>query len=689
MAELPTDAATAGGSTPDVLEVPAPAHTPADAERIALEVFGIEGSARALDSERDQNFHIVGDQGDGHVLKIANRAEDAAVLDLQNRALAHIARTDPDLRIPRIRATVTGALQHPVETDCGHEMVRMVTYLHGRSLGDVPHGEALLRGLGVAVARLGRALRGFFHSAAENRLLWDIKQAAPLLEHTRDIDDPQRRVLAERLLGRFVTEVESLLPGLRAQVIHADPNADNTLVDPANEEIAGFIDFGDTVHSPLLYDLAVSLASVMLDKSDPIAAAEIVVAGYDMVTPLAEEELSILLDLVLTRLTMGVIISSWRVKQHPANRAYITAYDRPAWALLEALAGVDRQAVARRFRAACTPTPRVAPMPTSPHGDPGYDHLMERRRILLGPTLRHFYGRAVHIVRGQGAYLYDASGKRYLDAYNNVAHVGHCHPVVVAAIGRQAAVLNTNTRYLHQTILELAEQLGARLPGELSVCLFVCTGTEANDLAWQLAKSHTGHSGAIVIEGAYHGNSEAVRALSPEGPFGKSALAPHVRTLPAPDTYRGLHRGSDPELGLRYAETVDKAADSLDTAGHGLAAFIVDPVMSSSGILESPPGYLAAVQERVRAVGGLFIADEVQTGFGRSGSHFLGVRDRGPDPGHRYPGQTNGKRSSRRCRRHHPGDRRLVRPPRSLLQHLRRQSGGLRCGARRPRHPRP
>jgi 4-aminobutyrate aminotransferase-like enzyme/Ser/Thr protein kinase RdoA (MazF antagonist) len=827
--------------SPGVLETKAPALSTSDAERVAWEVFGVRGAAHALDSERDQNFKLFaeGSAGGGRefVLKVANPAEDPAVLDLQTRALLHIAARDPTLPVPRVLTTAAGAPSQIVAAPDGRRhVVRLLSYLPGAVLEEVPHPPQLLRNVGATLARLGRALRGFFHPAAGHELLWDLKLAARLREHALHIEDAERRRLADRFLERFETRVLPGLPGLRAQVIHSDVNCQNTLVDASGERVAGIVDFGDMVHAPLVNDVAVTVSEAMLGEPDPIAAAAEVVAGYHAVEALHEEELALLFDLVAARLAVGVTISAWRVKEHPENRDYIAGGDRPIWAVLERLAGMDPGFVHCCFRAACGLSPcRTAPKlvawlgdragsfgsvlelelraarkrrvpadavlvdaPDGPdpkrgldellagadvglgayrerrgggavspiHADerrtlhlgidlfvapgtevraaldgavhdvdagaarsvilehavegglrfytrygglsrdslealrPGaraargerlgrvgdattgaralphlhfqivadllglrerfpragepskgavwqslspdpnlilgiapeafeareadVERLLERRARLLGPALTHFYDRPLHVVRAQGAWLIDVSGRAYLDAYNNVPHVGHCHPAVVQALARQAATLNTNTRYLYESVLDYAERLADTMPGSLQVSMFVNSGSEANDLAWRLAKAHTGQRGAIVVAGAYHGATDAVNDLSPYETESAGELAPHVRAIPAPDGYRGVYRRDEARLGERYAAAVDDAIASLRADGLAPAAFFLDTLLASSGIVIPPAGYLGAVFARVRAAGGLCVADEVQAGFGRTGEHMWG-----------------------------------------------------------------
>lgn len=249
------------------------------------------------------------------------------------------------------------------------------------------------------------------------------------------------------------------------------------------------------------------------------------------------------------------------------------------------------------------------------------DELLARRRRLLGPAYRLFYDEPLHIVRGEGVWLYDAAGNRYLDLYNNVPHIGHCHPHVVAALSRQIATLNTHTRYLHENVLDYAERLLAYLPPDIDVAMFSCTGSEANELALRIARAATGGTGVIVTEFAYHGNTQATAEISTEDT--PPAERPgHVVAVPTPDVYRGSFRGDD--AAGRYAACLEEAVATLERRGIRPAAFVIDTIVSSSGVVEPPPGYLRAAAAAARRAGALFVADEVQPGFGRTGRHFWG-----------------------------------------------------------------
>ena len=249
----------------------------------------------------------------------------------------------------------------------------------------------------------------------------------------------------------------------------------------------------------------------------------------------------------------------------------------------------------------------------------------------MGHTYRHFFEKPLYLVRGEGVWLFDHEGRRYLDCYNNVPSIGHAHPEIVEALSAQAATLNTHTRYLHHEIVEYAEMLGELCPGNLSVCTFVCTGTEANDLAYRMARTVTGNDGAIVTSGAYHGNSTLVTELSPDGDNPGTTLDFIVDVEP-PYTYRGPFASDHPDVDLAYAGLVDEAIELLNSLGRKPAMMMIDGIYDAKAILTPGPDYLAGVYEKVRSAGGLVIADEVQSGLCRLGDHYWGFQDSGVIP---------------------------------------------------------
>jgi 4-aminobutyrate aminotransferase-like enzyme len=262
-------------------------------------------------------------------------------------------------------------------------------------------------------------------------------------------------------------------------------------------------------------------------------------------------------------------------------------------------------------------------IPGAGHLSPEDEALASRRAKALGPAYRLFYETPVHLVRGHGVQLFDPQGNAYLDCYNNVASVGHCHPRIVEAMAKQAATLATHTRYLHDGILDYAERLLALFPPELSHVMFTCTGSEANDLALRIARAATGGAGVIVTDNAYHGVTLATAEMSMSiGPA--VAPGPTVFPIPAPSAANypnGIAEG--------FAQAVTEACDRMAAQGIRPALLIVDTIFSSDGVYPDPTGFLAPAAAAIRARGGLFLADEVQPGFGRTGSHFWGFQRHG------------------------------------------------------------
>ncbi|WP_198162424.1 phosphotransferase [Bosea sp. WAO] len=314
-----------------------------DVERIARDVFGLVAEAAELSGERDRNYHLRA--GDAHyVLKVSNPAEDPGVIDFQTKALLHIAAVDPELPVPRLLRTRTGAAEWWLEgAGAAPRLVRVLSYLQGVPMQKASPGKDLQHALGRHTARLDLALRGFFHAGAGHKLMWDLKHAntvRPLLVH---VQDPAQRSLAERVLDRFEHHALPRLPGLRAQVIHNDLNPHNVLVAPDDHSrIAGIIDFGDMVHAPLINNLAVAAAYQVSEAGHPLEMVAPMVAAYHRLVPLEPVELDLLFDLITTRMVLTVAISGWRAARYPENRAYILRNNRQAWARLNCCDTLDR-----------------------------------------------------------------------------------------------------------------------------------------------------------------------------------------------------------------------------------------------------------------------------------------------------------------------------------------------------------
>jgi 4-aminobutyrate aminotransferase-like enzyme/Ser/Thr protein kinase RdoA (MazF antagonist) len=564
----------------NVLETSPPRFSPEEVAAIAADLFDLRAEARDLGSERDQTF-LVGDR----VLKISNTGEDPGVLDLEAEGLLHIERVDPEL--PIARQLGSGARE-------GH-LVRLFERMPGESGGPDLADDALFA-FAATHARLTLALRGFFHPAAGRDLLWNPAQTPRLRPLAASIEDAGRRAIVERVLDRFDERVLPRWEFLPAQVVHGDFTTDNVLFDEGGR-VTGITDFGDMSFSALAGDFAIDVVSLLRGRpaDDVFRVARIAIDGYSSRIPLEDEELDLLGDLIAARLAALVTISAWRVERYPENAEYIQSWDDDSWALLEQFDGIGMDAVARELGA------KQAPVPTG--------ELVNRRSAALGSALTGLtYRTPVHVVRGEGVWLFEADGRRLLDAYNNVPVVGHCHPRVTEAVVRQTRLLNTHSRYLYEPLVELAERLVATMPPEtgLDAVMLVNSGSEANDLAWRLATVATGHSGAIVTEFAYHGVTTAIADFSPEE-WPEGFKPEHVETIAPP----GSGRDAD----------VAGAVARLDERGFGLAATYLDCGFTSDGIWTPSADEVQAIARATLEAGGLLVADEVQAGHGRTGEH--------------------------------------------------------------------
>jgi 4-aminobutyrate aminotransferase-like enzyme/Ser/Thr protein kinase RdoA (MazF antagonist) len=581
-----------------VLESSPPRYSAEEVMALAAELFGLQGEARDLGSERDQTF-LIEDGGAGGVLKISNVGEDPAVLDLETHALLHIERMDPELPIARKRGQAT------VAGPDGTHFVRLFERMTGRS-GVRDLDDNAVFAFAATNARLTLAMRGFFDPAAGRDLLWNPGQAARLRPLVASIPETGRRAIVERVLDRYEERVHPRLAYLPAQIVHGDFTLDNVLVDERGR-VSGITDFGDISFGTRAGDLAIDLCSILrVGGEAPFRTARIAIDGYQSRIPLEDEELDLLGDLVSARLAALVSISAWRVERYPENAEYIQAWDDESWALLEQFDALGFDAVARELGAGRPPVPT--------------EELVRRRSAALGSALTGLtYSHPVHLVRGEGVWLFDADGRRLLDAYNNVPVVGHCHPRVTEAIVRQTRLLNTHSRYLYEPLVELAERLVATMPPEtgLDAVMLVNSGSEANDLAWRLATVATGHSGAIVTEFAYHGVTTAIADFSPEE-WPQGYRPEHVDTIAPPGSGREVN--------------VAGAVERLDERGFGLAATYLDFGFTSDGIWSPSAEEVQAIAGATRAAGGLVVADEVQAGHGRSGEHLWSFAQYGIAP---------------------------------------------------------
>ena len=471
------------------------------------EQFALAGSLRELPGYVDQNLRLTTSDGDDFVVKIM--IADPALLRAQNQLINGLA--ERGFPVPRVVPNKAGDHNTKILAETGEaRTLRVLSYLQGRFYADVAmadQGEALWRDFGRLLGSLDVALRDFDYPESDAIHGWDLAHGyivcTGLLEHL----DGEQAALVNHYLEYYRLDVLPLLGQLPRSLIHNDANDYNVLVDDVQEpqRISGLIDFGDLSYTHTVNELAIAAAYVLMRHEEPVEVLTHLAAGYHSERPLSDAEVATLFGLTALRLCTSVCYSTAELAKRPDNE-YLQVSAKPAWDLLAKLRDIEPYVVECHLREACGLPTDARRSKTS---------IVEARNRHLGRNLSLTFKEPLKIVRGAGAYLFDERGNEYLDMVNNVCHVGHCHPRVVAAGAEQMARLNTNTRFLHDNLVDYSERLLATMPEPLSVAMFVNSGSEANELAMRLAKTYTGSRELLVVDGAYHGNTTACVAASP------------------------------------------------------------------------------------------------------------------------------------------------------------------------------
>ena len=604
-----------------------------DAVRVARDHWDVEGSARELGSQQDRNF-LIESAGGSLVLKFANDTTAPAELEAQNAALAALAAAG--LRVPVAMPSTSGAAIERVKVGESELLTRALVFVDGTPLIETPaFGEREAEQLGDTAGRIASSLAGFGHAGAQRSTQWDLRVATEVV--TSLIDQVPEQWRRDRLLAATaeasarLSEVADRLP---VQTIHADVTDDNVVIDA--DGAIGVIDFGDLQSGWRVAELAATGAAVFAhDVADPVALLLTLVRAFARHVTLTDAGL-VLRASDLTLYLGGV--TGWR--EGPVRRG-------------EPLAVVDEATVSVRL---CTVPSVRPPFLVTPRGESSWlalcpdpsalvgtdvrapqadaDALLARRDAAFARVQEHYYDRPPQIERGWREHLIDSTAQSFVDVVNNVATTGHSHPRLVAAAARQWALLNTNSRFHYAAVAELSERLAGLAPTGLDTVFLVNSGSEAVDLALRLAMTATGRSRILAAREAYHGwtiGSDAVSTSLGDNPRALQSRPSWVELIDAPNAIRGRHTGAD--AGARYLDDLDARLHALGAEGRAnLAGVILEPIFGNGGGVLLPNGYLSGVYERVRALGGVCIADEVQVGYGRLGEYFWGFEQQNAVP---------------------------------------------------------
>jgi 4-aminobutyrate aminotransferase-like enzyme/Ser/Thr protein kinase RdoA (MazF antagonist) len=553
--------------------------------------------------------------GESYIFKRLRFSEqNLAVIEAENRVLLKL-NSSRSYQFPRTIPTRNNQFYLANE----EWIYRLLSYVAGDLLSEVEQTNTVLQSFGALLAIMDKELQPCYEPlviAKENS--WDLQHLnlnRPLLTH---IDDPSDRNLVDYFFLQFNENVVPEAHKLRKSLLHNDANDHNVTV--SEDRVTGIFDFGDLAYSWLINEVAIGLTYAMMDKEFPLQSAAEVLKGYHEVLPLEEVELHLLYYLVAARLCISLCNSAYGKKKKPESE-YITISEKPAWSLLRKWIEINPLKAKAEFRKA---------VGYSGSFKDASNNLVERRAKILSNSLSLSYDLPIAMEGAAFQYMYDDKGETFLDAYNNIMLVGHCHPHVVRCGQRAMARLNTNTRYLYELLYTYGEALLKRFPSSLNKVFFVNSGSEATDLAIRMARTVSSKKGVLVLEQGYHGHTSIgmeishYKYASVSGP----GQGPYVVDTPMPKAF-GSAYADDGACGNHFAKL---AAERIDASDFEIGAFIAEPIMGCGGQVPLANGFLKEVYRKVRHQGGLCISDEVQIGFGRLGDSFWGFELHGVEP---------------------------------------------------------
>ena len=584
-----------------------------------LKAFGILPlKIKRLNGYENENYLVTAKDAQYIFKTYPSTKNTSSLINAECQALIHLQQKGgckTPIPIPFISGEFVKTIDINKETKC----CRMLSFLPGNFLGDIKPKKSLMGNLGVFLADLNQKLDGFHSDAIRARNYeWDLQNLPLNRKHISAIHDPKQRRIVAYFFQKFDLLVAPCIPELRKAYIHSDFNEWNVLAE--GDQALGLIDFGDMVYSPLINEVATALCYLSYDKDTFFDWTTPFLKAYHKIIPLKKKEVGLLYFLIATKLCISVCQSARSRLSQPENK-YASVSEENAWKMLQKLLVINPISVEDHFMHA---------LGLGKDNTVDLAEKIKTRGRYFSRILSMSYKQPVYMSGAAFQYMYDGYGNTFLDAYNNIPHVGHSHPKVVAAGQKQMATLNTNTRYLYDLLSEYAEALLQKLPKKLNKVFFVNSGSEASDLAIRMAQKHSGNKSIMVLEHGYHGHTQTGIDISeykfnhPKGQGQKS----HILKTPIPKKYKGRYEGKN-EPGVLYAK---EAIEQLNKNENSIAAFIAEPIVGCGGQVPLASGYLKTLYPEIRKKGGLCISDEVQTGFGRLGSVFWGFELHGVIP---------------------------------------------------------
>jgi 4-aminobutyrate aminotransferase-like enzyme/Ser/Thr protein kinase RdoA (MazF antagonist) len=534
-----------------------------------------------------------------------------SLIQAENKVLLFLSQKYLN-RFPNPIKTIDGFYVKILIIEGEKYICRMLSFLDGKFFGEVKHTKKMLESFGLFLAEMNLQLMQFNNDTIKARKSpWDIQYLHLNKKYIDDIENAKDRSLVQYFFNQFEENVVPLIPSLRKSIIHNDTNEWNVLIK--NGKISSVIDFGDLAYSSLINEVAIAMMYASYDKEDPLEWAVIILKSYHKLLPLQEDEISILYYLIATKLCISVCNSAHSRKVNP-NNEYALVSEESAWRMLHEWLVLSPLHVENTFRKS---------LGLLVHDQKPLKEIIKRRHQVISPIFSLSYDKPVRVERAAFQYIYDVYGKTYLDAYNNIPHVGHSHPRVVSSGKKQMSKLNINTRYLYDLLPEYAEKLLIKFPNNFNKIYFVNSGSEASDLAIKLAFSHTKLDRVMVVENGYHGHTQRGTDISDYKFSNKKGQGQkdYIIKAPMPNIFNGKYTNNDGQAGRMYATDAIK---NMKNSGSSVSAFISEPILGCGGQVILAKGYLKEIYSAIRSQGGVCISDEVQTGFGRLGHKFWG-----------------------------------------------------------------
>lgn len=558
----------------------------------------------------DSDNYLVETDCEKFILKIyPNQKNKVDFAEAENEVLLHLQQNKNE-RFPVPIKNRNGKFITSFDDEKSTKTIRLLTFLEGEFLGDAKHTYKLLDSFGMFLAEMDLSLKDIQNYVIEARQnKWDLQYFLWNEKYIPHISNPSERKIVVYFFLQYKQNVLPLLPFLRKQIIHGDANDWNVLMQ--NEMVSGIIDFGDVCHSQLINELAIAITYAMMRKENPVAWAVSIISAYHKVSPIEEKEIDILYWLIAARLCTSVCNSANEKIENPENE-YTQISEKPAWDLLKKWVQINPVFARNEFRKAAgfeIPSEKTV------------EEKKAERFQSVSSIFSISYKKPIYMESAAFQYMFDKYGASFLDAYNNIPHVGHLHPKVLEAGQKQMAKLNTNTRYLYDSLNEYSAGLLKKFPVSLNKVFFVNSGSAASDLALRLARNFTRKNIVAVVEHGYHGSTLAVIEISHYkfGGVGGKGVSENIICLPIPDTYRGEFKFEN--AGISYAQNAIHQMRSFEGE---IAAFIAEPIVGCGGQVPLAKGYLKEIYAEIRTQCGVCISDEVQTGFGRLGDYFWG-----------------------------------------------------------------